>query len=226
MPSLGTGSPWSTQGDYNSIIFAAQQLLQKMQTATLVQVVSCTVDGALGPIGTVNVTPLVNQVDPNGNPTPHTTVFGLPYFRPQAGTNGIIMDPQPGDIGAAVFASRDISKVQSTQAQANPGSARQYDYADGIYLGTVLSAAAPTQYLLFAEAGITLATPNAIDIKATGNIILSGDSIQAGASPAPVVTKAFITEWINGLLRPALLSAGITVAAPSPDALTTTFEAS
>lgn len=224
--SLGALTPWSTQGEYNNHYFVIQAALSKMQTATLVRVVSCTNAGGVSPIGTVNVQPLVNQVDGNGNPEPHITVFGLPYLRIQGGANACIIDPVAGDIGVAVFASRDISNVKSTQAQANPGSGRQYDYADGVYLSTVLSAAAPTQYLQFDSNGITILTPNAVDITATGNIILKGASIQAGDSPTAVVTKAFITEWINGLLRPALLAAGITVAAPSPDALTTTFEAS
>lgn len=235
-PSVNTGSwtPWVTHGDFNQIAFAIQQALNKVQTATLVRVESCTTDGSAAPIGTVNVTPLVGQVDALGKVTPHTTVFSLPYLRLQAGANGIIIDPQQGDIGIAVFCSRDISSVVSTQDAAGPGSGRKFSFSDGIYLGAILSAAAPTQYLQFNDDGITLKTTQDFDatasgnvnIKATGNIIMSGDSIQAGGSPSPVVTKAFITEWINGLLRPALATAGIIVPAPGADAVTTTFEAS
>ena len=247
--SVGSLTPWSTQGDYNVMLFAIQQALSKMQTATLVQVAACSNSGAVAAIGTVDVTPLVNQLDALNNPTPHVTVFGLPYFRSQAGSNGIIIDPQVGDIGVAVFASRDISKVKSTQAQANPGSGRQYDFADGIYLGTVLSAAAPTQYLLFSESGLTANTPGKLvtqssgdtditaggklvtqssgdtDITASGNIILSGSKIQAGSSPVPVCSQPLVT-WVNSVLIPALASHMIVVAAPPSDALTTTFEAS
>lgn len=215
--SLGALTPWSTQGDYNVQLFAIQRALSRMQTATLVQVQTCTNSGAVAPVGTVDVLPLVNQVDGDGNGMPHTTVFGLPYLRLGAGSNGVIIDPQAGDIGVAVFASRDISKVVATQAAGNPGSGRQYDYADGIYLGTVLSANAPTQYLQFQASGITLKSPE--------NIILSGDSIQAGGSPVPVVLQPLIT-WVTATLIPALATAGITVSAPPANALSTTFEAS
>jgi hypothetical protein len=214
--SLGSLTPWSTWGDYNTYYFAILEALKKVQTATLVRVESCTNDGGVSPFGFVNVTPLVNQVDGNGNPTPHGTVCGLPYLRLQGGANAVIIDPEPGDIGIAVFASRDISKVKSTQDQANPGSGRLFNYADGIYLGGVLNAA-PTQYIQFNSDGVSIVS--------TENIILTGDSIQAGGSPVPVCSQPLVT-WINTVLRPALATAGITVPAPPPDALTTTFEAS
>lgn len=239
--SIGALTPWSTQGEYNKQLFAIQGAISKLQTATLVQVVNCTNDGGLAAIGTVDVLPLVNQLDALGNPTPHITVFGLPYLRSQGGSNGIISDPQAGDIGVVVFASRDISKVVSTKAQANPGSARQYDFSDGIYLGTVVSAAAPTQYIQFNDDGITVKTPDALTMEsggdtdvtasgamhlsATGNIILHGATIQAGSSPVAVVLQPLIT-WITATLIPALAAHSITVTPPPASALSTTFEAS
>lgn len=230
--SIGALTPWSTQGDYNTHFFAIQQAISKLQTATLVRVESCTNDGGVSPVGLVNVTPLVNQVDALGNATPHITVFGLPYLRIQGGTNAIIIDPQSGDIGVAVFASRDISKVKNTQEQANPGSGRQYDFADGMYLGGLLNAA-PTQYIQFTSSGINIVSPQEIqiqssgdtDITASGNIILSGATIQAGSSPVPVCSQPLFT-WITGVLLPALLAKGITVPAPPSNSVTTTFEAS
>jgi hypothetical protein len=239
--TTGALKPWSAWGDYDGVIFAVRQALNKMQTATLVQIVAVTNDGGVSPIGTVDVMPLVNQVDSLGIPTPHGTVFGISYLRIQGGSNAVIVDPQVGDIGVAVFCSRDISKVKSTQQQANPGSNRKYSFADGIYLSTVLSASAPTQYLQFNADGISLVTPQDLDatasgdvnitasgdtdITASGTLTLSGDSIQAGSSPVPVVSRPFVT-WVNSTLLPALAAHGITVTAPPADALTSTFEAS
>lgn len=216
--SLGALTPWSTQGDYSVHLYAIQQAISKLQTATLVRVESCTNDGGVSPFGFVDVTPLVAQVDGSGKLTPHVTLYGIPYLRLQGGTNAVICDPVAGDIGIAVFASRDISTVKATQGPSGPGSGRSYDFADGMYLGGVLNAA-PTQYIRFSADGIEILSPS-------GTITLSADSIQAGNAPTPVVTEAFITEWINGLLRPALAAHGITVAAPASDALTQTFEAS
>lgn len=165
---LGQLNPWSTWGKFNNIAFAIQQLLSKVQTATLVQVVSCTNSGDLSPVGTVNVRPCVNQVDGAGNPYPHTTIFNVPYLRLFGGKNGnaIILDPQAGDIGIAVFASRDLSQVKSTQAPANPGSQRSYDFSDALYLGGVLNGGTPTQYVQFTDSGIRIVSPFKITLQA------------------------------------------------------------
>lgn len=178
--SLNSGflTPWSTWGQYNQIRFAIQQALAKMQTATLVQVQSCTNDGGVSPVGTVNVLPLVNQVDSAGNSVPHTTVYNVPYLRVQGGANAVIIDPQVGDIGIAVFASRDISKVKATAAQANPGSARQYDFSDALYLGGLLNGV-PSQYIQFSAAGVVVHSPTAVQVIAPaitleGNVTIDG----------------------------------------------------
>lgn len=217
--SIGALTPWSHQGDYNTQLFAIRQAISKLQTATLVQVKACTNNGGVSPFGLVDVVPLVNQVDALGNPTPHITVFGLPYLRIQGGSNAIIIDPQPGDVGVAVFASRDISKVKSTQAQANPGSARQYSFEDGMYLGGLLNAA-PSQYLQFNSGGITVLSPNAVTLTAPAvHMGASGGTVQ------PLATQALVT-WVNNTLLPALAAHNIIVAAPPANSLTTATEAS
>jgi len=163
----GLFSPFSVQGHFNKLDFVIEQKMLKMQTATLVKVISCTNNGGLSSIGTVNVQPLVNQVDAAGNSYPHATISNVPYFRMQsAGGNGIILDPAPGDIGFCLFASRDISKVISTQAQANPGSDRYYSFSDAMYIGLGLSNVAPTQYIQFGSEGITIVSPTAITLQA------------------------------------------------------------
>jgi hypothetical protein len=83
--SLGFIDPWSTEGDYNVQMFAIQAAISKLQTATVVRVERCSNSGGLSPIGTVDVTPLVAQVDGFGRLTPHGTVFGLPYLRLSSG---------------------------------------------------------------------------------------------------------------------------------------------
>lgn len=170
--ATGQLKPSSTWGEYNRIQFAIQQAISQMQTATLVRIEACTNDGDLSPVGFVDVTPLVNQIDGSqpANPTPHVTIYGLPYLRMQGGSNAIILDPSPGDIGVAVFASRDISKVKSTKVQANPGSYRAYDFADGMYLGGMLNGA-PTQYIQFGASGIEIVSPTAITLRAPSVVI-------------------------------------------------------
>lgn len=190
--SQGSLKPWSTWGEYNNVLFVVKQTLAKMQTATLVKIVSCTNDGELSPFGLVDVLPLVNQIDGSNppNPTPHITVHGLPYLRMQGGANAIILDPQPGDIGIAVFASRDISILKSTRAQGNPGSFRQFDFADGMYLGGVLNGT-PQQYIRFSATGIEIVSPTAITLTAP-QVIINGALGMSGGN-ATIAEKLTVT---------------------------------
>ena len=178
--------PSSTWGEFNNMAFMVQQALGKMQTATLVRIESCTNSGGMSPVGYVDVTPLVNQLDGQGNPTPHVTIYNVPYFRLQGGANGIIIDPQKGDIGVAVFASRDISQVKATRKQGNPGSHRQYSFADGMYLGGMLNGA-PTRYIRFdSDGNVTTASTylNWGADGAAGGGAGAGDAAAAAAAAA------------------------------------------
>ncbi len=169
--------PNATWGQFNNIGFAILQLIGKIQTATLVRVESCTNSGDLSPVGMVDITPLVNQLDGQGNPVPHVTIYNVPYLRLQGGTDAIILDPKPGDLGLAVFGSRDLSKVKSTKAQANPGSFRQYDFSDALYVGGMLNGT-PEQYIQFASDGIKIVSPATITLQAP-NIVLKGALAQS-----------------------------------------------
>ena len=119
----GFQTPNSTSSDLNSLTFIINQMLGKVGTMIPVKVVSSTSGGELAPPGTVNIVPLVNQIDGNGdNSTPHGTIFNVPFWRLQGGATAFIVDPVDGDIGVAFCAMRDISTVVATKAQANPGS--------------------------------------------------------------------------------------------------------
>jgi hypothetical protein len=143
----------TASSETNALQFLFRQLMGAVWTATLVQVVSCTNLSTTAAVGFVDVQPMVHQVDGQGRPTPHGIIHNLPYFRYQGGMNAVIIDPQKGDIGIAVFASRDISGVKVKKAPTVPGSWRRNDPADGLYLGGFLNGV-PNQYVLFKPAGI------------------------------------------------------------------------
>lgn len=172
--------PSSSWGIYNSLQFFVQQSLAKVQTATIVKVVACSNNGGVSVVGTVDVQILVNQITGQMLATPHVTMYSLPYLRIQGGTNAVIIDPQPGDIGIAVFASRDITNVKSTKTQANPGSFRMHDFGDGMYLGGLLNGS-PSQFVQFTSSGITLISPGTITLQAP-NIVLNGALQQTGGN--------------------------------------------
>lgn len=163
-------------GAFNSQLFLIRRVLSETHTATLVQVVTCTNDGADAAVGFVDVQPLVDQLDGTGKPVQHGVLHKLPYLRMQGGANAVILDPQPGDIGIALFAERDISRVKATKAQSAPGSMRKFDMADGLYLGGVLNGV-PTQYVQFSASGISIVTPNNIDLQAGGSIAMTSASL-------------------------------------------------
>jgi hypothetical protein len=174
----GFQEPDTASDRFNAHSFLIKSMLSRVRTATLVQVQAVTNAGGLTAVGMVNILPLVNQTDGAGNVMPHATIFACPYLRIQGGANAVILDPQVGDIGIAVFADRDISSVTANQAQANPGSRRQHDMADALYLGGVLNGV-PTQYVQFNASGLTLVSPNSVTIQAP-NIMLAGNVASIG----------------------------------------------
>lgn len=154
----------------NSILFQMQMQMAKMDTMKPVKVMKVTGGGEGNPAGTVDVQPLVSQIDGNGYGTPHGTVPGIPWSRLQAGTNAIIMDPKVGDFGYVVAADRDISKVKNTMDFALPGSRRRFNIADGVYAGNLFGPA-PTCYLLFKPDGHLKAVDvdgNVVETSSTG----------------------------------------------------------
>lgn len=201
--------PSDVATEYATMRFVIESLMSRLATCTLVRVVACTNDGGVSPVGTVDVQPLVNQIAGNGSAMPHGQLYKLPYVRAQGGTSAIILDPKPGDLGLACFASRDISAIKSAtgtaQARAsgtrglNPGSKRQYNMSDGLYVGGLLNAV-PTQYVRFSADGVTVVSPDTIrlqaptielagdvvqtdgDITATGSITAEGDVVGEGVS--------------------------------------------
>lgn len=162
---FGTQEVSSATNEYNAMVFVIRQIMSGKHYCALVKIVAVTSTGTVAKAGTVDVQPMVNQLDGMGNAVPHGVVNGLPYMRLQGGGNAFIMDPVVGDIGLALFADRDISSVKATGAIANPGSLRQSDMADGIYFGGLLNGV-PTQYVQFAAAGITISSPNQINLVA------------------------------------------------------------
>lgn len=193
-------TPADVANEYATTAFIIRQFLNKVATATLVTVKACTNDGGLSAYGFVDVIPLVNQITGDGTNVPHGTIYRLPYFRIQGGANAIIMDPEKGDIGLAIFAMRDISAVKTNPAQAvsnanaakgtPPGSLRQLDMSDGLYIGGFLNGV-PTQYIQFLQSGggikvvsptkITAQAPE-IDLNASTKVVVTSPEIDLTAS--------------------------------------------
>jgi hypothetical protein len=168
--------PGDSSTEFSALSFIIKSMINKISTATLVQVKAVTNSGGDSPVGFVDIIPLVNQIDSAGNAVQHGVIYGCPYMRIQGGTNAIILDPQAGDIGIAIFADRDISSVVNIKARSNPGSRRRFDYADALYVGGVLNGT-PTQFVEFQSSGITITSPNAVIVNAPQATINSSTGV-------------------------------------------------
>jgi len=168
----GNASAKDYGDDFAQLSFVVNQIVGRKATVELVRVVAVTSAGEAAPAGFIDVVPLVHQVDGAGKGVDHGTIHNVPYLRLQGGPYAVILDPQVGDIGIAVFAARDISKVKATKAPALPGSKRRFDWADALYIGGVLNAA-PTAWVRFTSEGdIELKAPT---VKIIGNVDVTGD---------------------------------------------------
>lgn len=158
--------------EYNKLAFIIRRFLNDMATVTLVKVEAVDAPSGVGPVGTVDVRPMVYQVDGVGNTQDHGVIYGVPYFRLQGGANAVIIDPKVGDIGLCAFASRDISSVKANKAPSPPGSARKYSYADGLFFGAFLGDA-PANYIMFDANGDIILKP-ASKVTVMGDLDVSG----------------------------------------------------
>lgn len=158
--------------DFGAMSFFIKQLMNTMATATLVLVKAVDAEKK-----TVDVQPMVSQIDGAGNAIDHGTAHSLPYFALRAGASAVLATPKAGDIGLAVYCHNDISSVKKNKAPANPGSRRRFDWADGLYLGGFLGPT-PTQFItLDDDAGITIqsASGKPVSITAPGGLLVDGD---------------------------------------------------
>jgi hypothetical protein len=215
---VGFQEPASAASHVNAMRLMIDSILARVRTATLVKVVAVTNSGAAAAVGFVDILPLVKQVDAGGNATKHKTIFKCPYLRIQGGANAIILDPQVGDIGIAVFSDRDISTATATKAEAAPGSRRKFSMADGLYLGGVLNGT-PTQFVRFSTTGIEIHSPTQVNLTAP-DVKIDAATVEINASTSATVTTPTFTvngaTQLNGAVNASsTVVAGTSVTAPN-----------
>lgn len=155
----GQQGPATSSSAFNTIQFIVEQAIAKLHTIKIVKVQAVDTDAK-----TVQVLPLVQQIDGNDQVTSQGTIYGVPYGPWLFGSNAVEADPAVGDIGVMACADRDISAVKETHAEAPPGSLRRYNQADGIYLGGLYPNGDITQYIKFTDTGMQWHDKNGNDI--------------------------------------------------------------
>ncbi|MDR0458635.1 MAG: oxidoreductase [Burkholderiaceae bacterium] len=190
--------PQQATTQIDAFTFAVRQILNRAHTATLVKVLSCTNAGDVSPVGRVDVQPLVDQLDGALNAVAHAPIYDVPYQRIQGGTNAVIIDPQPGDIGIAVFADRDISTVKASGSRGAPASARSMDMADALFLPGALNAA-PAQYVRLYGGGVEIVSPVKIRLAAPEIEIAADASLSITAPGGDVVVQTIsLVNHVHG----------------------------
>ncbi|HEX2753713.1 MAG TPA: Gp138 family membrane-puncturing spike protein [Alphaproteobacteria bacterium] len=166
----------SDTSESNALHFAIQQALGDVRTNVPVKIIAVH-GGGVGAPPTVDVQPLINQIDGLGNKTDHGIIYGIPSARSQGGGNAIINDPKVGDIGMMHVSDRDMSSLKGNKgAQSNPGSFRSHDLADGVYHGPILNPANPDQYVQFTDTGLKVVTKGGCTFEMVGTIMtVTGD---------------------------------------------------
>lgn len=211
---LNTGA-----SDFNAISFLVENMIKGLvNTAIPVKVDACTVNsqaGSMQPAGYVSVTPLVMQRGADGKSLQPVSIPQLPYFRYRAGKAALVMDPQPGDIGLAVFAQQDISGLKQEGTDPVPaGSFRAFDQSDGVYLGGILGPAPEVWvYIAPTEGKIEINAPKDIILKSGTKIDMQAPEInmqggQSVTTKAPQVTTTSPAIAMNGPIAANDVSGG------------------
>ena len=136
---------------FHQIQFFIEQKLAEHRTSVPVKILAVH-GGGVGKPPTVDVQVMIKQMDGTGRSSSHSTVYGIPVARNQAGANVVINDPLVGDTGHLVVADRDIQSFKDNDgAESNPGSMRRHDLADGVYHRAVSMPVTPKQFVHFKD---------------------------------------------------------------------------
>ena len=171
----GVASYNANNSPYNALSFIIQQAIREQVNTAIV----CKVVGVSD--GYVDVLPLVGQISGKGEAVAPTTLYKLPFMRYHAGVAAVILDPVPGDIGLAVFASKDCSNVKKgTTEPQQPASFRGNTMANGFYIGGFLNKAPTVSIELTQGGAVNIVAPGGVNI--AGSVTVSGDVVASGKS--------------------------------------------
>jgi len=138
------GAPELSESDTNDAAFIVQQVLAHARQATIVKVLKVypgtwsSQDN--GTPDTIDVQPMIDQVNSQGTRQEHGTIYGVLCSRHHAGGNVVRNTPVVGDVGFMTVGDRDHSQlVENKGAQSAPGSNRRYSLSDGVYWGGIFT---------------------------------------------------------------------------------------
>lgn len=156
---------YSQNSPQNALDFIIRSIIKQMVNTSLPVMVEEVYPGDENAAGYVQVLPLVMPRDSQGNSIQTVSIPRLPFFRYYAGRAAIVCDPVPGDVGLAVFAQQDCSRVKTgTTEPQSAGSFRCFDMSDGFYLGGFYNGKGDTNIVFDQNGGITVNGPETVTV--------------------------------------------------------------
>jgi hypothetical protein len=192
----GNVDPYSGNSVVNGLDKAIENALaSKVHTAEVVRVTGVDAGGPSAPAGYVDVAPMVNGTDNFGGSIAGANLYRLPYLRVQGGKAALVIDPEPGDIGLAVFTKSDSTNVgQGAEAAVQPASMRSFDQGNGFYVSAFLNKPPETFVELNKEGQVNIKGKADITIETAGKIILKGSAIEISG---PVTADGIVGNGIS-----------------------------
>lgn len=151
--------------EYNGLIYIINSVISnRVKGAEIVQVIANNGDG------TIDVLPVIRNVDAEENAIQETPIFNVKYMEWQYGINAFQAEPAVGDIGLLVVCTKDTKNVKSGLV----GDFGTFELESGIYFGGLKGLNLPaTQFIKMDENGITITTPKTLTVNATENVLVN-----------------------------------------------------
>ena len=145
--------------DMSALLYLIRtQIESRVNTIDIVKIINVNEDN------TIDVIPIIKNVDNDKNPIDEVPIYGIPYIEWQFGTNTIKAKPAIGDIGLLLINKKDTSSINAGIVSNNS----KFNTGNGIYLGGLKGFnATPTQFIEFKDNEITITGTGTININAT-----------------------------------------------------------
>lgn len=169
-----SANPTDYVDEYNGLIYIINSIISnRVRGAEIVKVIANNGDG------TIDVLPVIKNVDASGNAIQETPIFGVKYIEWQYGINAFQAEPAIGDIGLLIVCTKDTKNVKSGIV----GDLGSFELESGIYFGGLKGLNQPaTQFIKMDENGITITTPKSLTVNATEDVVVNGVDVSVNAS--------------------------------------------
>ena len=155
----------TNSNDFNKLSFIIRQTVLGLVDTCFVGIVKKVNDD-----NTVDVLPIVDGVDGNGNSIERSVVYNLPYLRYQGGLCKVDIIPEVGDIGLVCLTKDDSSSAIEKKQNTVPPSDKKFNKSNGIYVMSVASTCEEAKHSLTIRTdGITISTTADISVSCDGN---------------------------------------------------------